>query len=180
MASGEGDQEGTTIGLKKGTLRVVAHRPEWRGLFERERRALWDSVGDLVLDIQHVGSTAVPGLDAKPIIDIAAAVPSEEVLPRLEGPLRGLGYIYRGDAGGDGGHIFVKESAPEVRTHHLHVVEAHDPQWRRWLLFRDMLRADETLRAAYARTKKGLQERFGEDRKGYTRAKDEFVRGVVH
>jgi GrpB-like predicted nucleotidyltransferase (UPF0157 family)/transposase len=140
VASGEGRQEEGAIGLKKSTVRVVAHRGEWRELFQREWCALRDTVGPLVLDIQHIGSTAVPGLDAKPIIDIAVAVPSRQVILQPGDPLRGLGYLYRGDAGGDGGHLFVRESSPEARTHHLHVVEVNDPQWRQWLLFRDMLR----------------------------------------
>ena len=180
LASDEGQPEETTIGLERHTVRVVAHRAEWRGLFEREERALRGRVGHLAVDIQHVGSTAVPGLDAKPIIDIALAVRSARDVPRLVGPLGELGYVYGGDAGSDGGHVFVKESAPDVRTHHLHVVAADDPQWRGWLLFRDKLRADEALRARYAGLKKALQERYAGDRKGYTEAKNEFVRGLVH
>jgi GrpB-like predicted nucleotidyltransferase (UPF0157 family) len=179
VASGEGGQEEVTIGLKRHTVRVVAHRAEWRVLFERELRALQERIGHLVVDIQHVGSTAVFGLDAKPILDIALAVPTTEDVPRLQRPLgEELGYVYRGDAG-DGGHLFVKESAPDIRTHHLHVVAVDDPQWREWLLFRDKLRADETLRARYAQLKRALQERFGEDRRGYTEAKNDFIRGLV-
>ena len=166
------------LGLRRHTVQVVAHRPEWRGLYERERRALLERVGHLAVGVEHVGSTAVPGLDAKPIIDIALAVTSTEVVTRLERPLGEIGYIYRGDAGADGGHLFVKESAPEVRTHHLHVVAATDPQWRGWLLFRDELRADEELRARYVLLKKALQERFAQDRKGYTNAKREFIDSV--
>ena len=169
-----------TIGLRRHTVRVVAHRREWHALFESERRALLERVGHLAVDVQHVGSTAVEGLEAKPIIDIALAVASAEDVPRLRHPLEGLGYIYRGDAGGDdGGHLFVKESAPEVRTHHLHVVSVDDPQWHEWLSFRDELRANEALRASYSDLKKALQERFAEDRKGYTQAKNEFVESVV-
>ena len=169
-----------TIGLRRHTVRVVAHRREWHALFESERRALLERVGHLAVDVQHVGSTAVEGLEAKPIIDIALAVASAEDVPRLRHPLEGLGYIYRGDAGGDdGGHLFVKESAPEVRTHHLHVVSVDDPQWHEWLSFRDELRANEALRASYSDLKKALQERFAEDRKGYTQAKNEFVDSVV-
>ena len=160
-------------------MRVVPHREEWHALFERELRVLLERVGDLAVDIQHVGSTAVEGLEAKPIIDIALAVASAEDIPRLRHPLEGLGYIYRGDAGKDGGHLFVKESAPEVRTHHLHVVSVDDPQWHEWLSFRDELRANEALRASYSDLKKALQERFAEDRKGYTQAKNEFVESVV-
>ena len=125
-----------------------------------------------------MGSTAVPSLDAKPILDIAVAVASTQVIPRLRRPLGQLGYIYRGDAGEDGGHLFVKESAPDVRTHHLHVV-VDDLQWREWLLLRDSLRADEMLRTRYSELKKALQERFAEDRRGYTEAKNKFIRGLV-
>jgi GrpB-like predicted nucleotidyltransferase (UPF0157 family) len=159
-------------------VRVVTYRPEWRGLYERECRALLECAGHLAVGVEHVGSTAVAGLDAKPIIDIALAITSTEVIPRLKRPLRDLGYIDRGDADAHGGHLFVKESAPDVRTSHLHVVAADDPQWHGWLLFRDELRADEELRARYALPKKALQERFAEDRMGYTNAKKGFIDGV--
>ncbi len=167
------------IGLEKGIVRVAPHHPSWHDPFKQERRVLQKHIGGQVLDIQHVGSTAVPGLDAKPIIDIAATVSSPGVIEELRRPLRDLGYIDRGDAGGDGGYLFVKDSAPEVRTHHLHVVAADDPQWRDYLLFRDALRTDETLRARYAELKRILQERFVQDRKGYTDGKHEFIRGVL-
>lgn len=167
------------IGLRKGTVKVVPHRADWHLLFEQERRALLGRIGRLAVDIQHVGSTAVPGLDAKPIIDIAVAVPSVGVIPQLREPLRELGYIDRGDAGGDGGYLFVKESAPEVRTHHLHIVVVDDPQWRKYLLFRDRLAADEELRTRYAELKQGLQRQFAHDRGAYTKAKHDFIRGVL-
>lgn len=167
------------IGLKRGTVQVIAYRANWHDLFEQERRALHKLLGRYVLDIQYVGSTAVPGLDAKPIIDIAVAVASAAVIPQCRQPLRCLGYIDRGDAGGDGGYLFVKESAPDIRTHHMHIVAIDDPQWYNYLLLRDTLRADETLRTGYARLKRTLQEQFAQDRKGYTDAKDDFIRGLL-
>ena len=121
----------------------------------------------------------MPGLDAKPIIDIAMAVAPSAVIPVCKPELCRLGYIDRGDAGSDGGYLFVKEHAPEVRTHHLHMVAIDDPQWRNYLLFRGTLRADATLRIRYGELKKTLQEQFAEDRKAYTRAKDGFIRGVL-
>ena len=112
-------------------MRVVDSRTEWQKLYKQGQRALLEHVGHLVVDIQHVGSkTTVPGLEAKPILDVAVAASSTEIIPRLEQPLGELGYIYRGDAGGDGGHVFVKESAPDIRTHHLCVVAVDDPHWR--------------------------------------------------
>jgi GrpB-like predicted nucleotidyltransferase (UPF0157 family) len=167
------------IGLQRGTVQVVTYRPIWHDLFEQERRLLHEHIGHLALDIQHVGSTAVPGLDAKPILDIAVAVTSAAAIPQCRQPLCDLGYIDRGDAGSDGGYLFVKESAPEFRTHHLHLVTIDDPQWRNYLLFRDMLRADEKFRMRYARLKKSLQEQFSGDRGSYTAAKHDFIRGIL-
>ena len=167
------------IGLKRGTVQVVAYHADWHDLFEQERRVLHQHIGHLGLDIQHVGSTAVPGLDAKPIIDIAVAVASVAVIPQCRQPLCSLGYIDRGDGGRDGGYLFVKESAPDVRTHHLHMVAIDDPQWCNYLLLRDMLRADETLRTRYAKLKNALQKQFAQDRKGYTEAKHDFIRGIL-
>lgn len=167
------------IGLKRGTVKVVAYCPDWRDLFEQERRVLQQRIGHLVLDIQHVGSTAVPGLTAKPIIDIAVAVASITVIPRCRQPLGFLGYIDRGDGGKEGGYLFVKESAPGIRTHHLHIVTIDDPQWGNYLQFRDVLRANETLRTRYATLKKTLQEKFSQDRKAYTAAKHEFIRDIL-
>lgn len=167
------------IGLRRGIVKIAAYRPGWHILFQQERRSLQQHFGSLVLDIQHVGSTAVPGLDAKPIIDIAVAVSSVAVIPRCRQPLCRLGYIDRGDGGANGGYLFVKESAPDIRTHHLHLVAIDDPQWNIYLRFRDMLRADATLRARYATLKRALQERFPQDREAYTSAKHEFIRDVL-
>ena len=167
------------IGLERGTVRVVPSDDEWPAAFAQERHCLCQHIGHLVLDIQHVGSTAVPGLAAKPIIDIAAAVASLTDVPRCRPLLIALGYLDRGDRGRKGGYVFVKERAPEVRTHHLHMITIDDPQWASYLLFRDRLRADAALRAEYASLKRKLQEPFAYDRGGYTGAKDTFIRRVL-
>jgi GrpB-like predicted nucleotidyltransferase (UPF0157 family) len=145
----------------------------------RSGHLLFKRIGHLVLDIQHVGSTAVPGLAAKPIIDIAVAVASLVDVQRCRPLLIALGYLDRGDAGREGGYVFVKERVPEVRTHHLHMVTIDDPQWANYLSFRDRLRADAALRKEYAALKWKLQERFACDRQGYTAAKDAFIRRVL-
>lgn len=167
------------LGLARGTVRVVPSDAGWPALFAQERRRLCERVGYLVRDIQHVGSTAVPGLAAKSIIDIAVAVTSPQDIVRCRAPLVGLGYLDRGDTGRDGGYLFVKESAPEIRTHYLHLVTLDDPQWTNYLRFRDRLRTDAALRAEYAALKRALQERFAGDLRGYTAAKAAFVRRVL-
>ncbi|MDQ3856374.1 MAG: GrpB family protein [Chloroflexota bacterium] len=144
-----------------------------------ERAALQRCIGHLAIEIQHVGSTAVPGLDAKPIIDIAVAVRAVEAIPYIRPLLVELGYIDRGDNGRDGGYLLVKECGAEVRTHHLHIVTVDGPQWHNYLLFRDRLAAGETLRSRYAQLKQELQARFREGRALYTRAKHGFIRAVL-
>jgi GrpB-like predicted nucleotidyltransferase (UPF0157 family) len=167
------------IGLSRGIVSFVPHQPGWSNLFAEEREVLRQRIGQHALDIQHVGSTAVPGLAAKPILDIAIALATPDLIAPCRAPLVDLGYIDRGDQGADGGYLFVKERGPGVRTHHLHLVTIDDPQWRNYLHFRDTLRADAVIRARYGALKMALQARFAHDRQGYTLAKDAFVRGVL-
>jgi GrpB-like predicted nucleotidyltransferase (UPF0157 family) len=167
------------IGLKRHTVRVVEHDPNWSALFDAERDALQRALGELAADIQHVGSTAVPDLPAKPILDIAVAVRTLDVIPDMVERLTGIGYIYRGDGGDDGGHLFVREPEPDIRTVHVHVVETGNYQWKDYLAFRDMLREDADVRKRYADVKLDLAKRFPDDRKSYTAAKDEFIREVL-
>jgi GrpB-like predicted nucleotidyltransferase (UPF0157 family) len=160
-------------------VRVVEHDPGWSALFARERVTLQQRLADLVTDIQHVGSTAVPDLLAKPILDIAMAIPALDLIPDIAEKLTEIFYIYHGDTGEDGGHLFVKDSEPDTCTVHLHVVEISDRQWANYLAFRQALREDETLRNRYAEIKLDLARRYANDRESYTSAKDEFIRGVL-
>src|SRR5262245_65436481 len=104
------------LGLKRGIVQLVAYQADWPDLFKHERHVLHQHLGSLFLDIQHIGSTAVPGLDAKPILDVVAAVASLAVIPQCRPLLCRLGYLDRDDAGRDGGYLFVKEAAPNIRT----------------------------------------------------------------
>lgn len=167
------------IGLKRGKVRVVEHDPGWSALFARERDRLHHRLDDLVEDIQHVGSTAVPDLPAKPILDIAMAIPALDLIPVIAEKLTEICYIYHGDTGEDGGHLFVKESESDTRTVHLHVVEINDQQWANYIAFRQALREDESLHNRYAEIKLDLARRYANDRESYPSAKDEFIRGVL-
>lgn len=167
------------IGLKRDSVRVVEHDPAWAGLAADACRQVREAAGSLVLDVQHVGSTAVPDLPAKPILDLVAAVDTLDVIPELAERLTPIGYIDRGDAGDSGGYLFVWESEPDIRTIHLHVVAPDDVQWTNYLRFRDLLRQDSHLRKRYANLKQELLERFPDNRKSYTRSKDGFIREVL-
>jgi GrpB-like predicted nucleotidyltransferase (UPF0157 family) len=166
------------IGLRRHTVRVVEHDPEWASRFEEEAATIRRVGGPLVLDVQHVGSTAVPGLPAKPILDIAVAVGSSGDIPELVRRLTAVGYIDRGDGGRDGGYLLVRDSEPEVRTAHVHIVERADPQWHRYVVFRDILRRDDAIRQQYGDMKKQLAAAYPTDRERYTTSKSEFIQRV--
>ena len=170
----------TMIGLKRHTVEVVDHYPGWAPLAADACQQVRNVGGDLIADLQHVGSTAVPGLPAKPILDLAASVRTHEAIPEIIKRLTEIGYLYRGYKGENGGHLFVKESSPDIRTIHLHVVEHNGVQWKNYLLFRDLLRQDTQLRKQYAELKRRLAKELGNDRHAYTGAKQDFVRRVLH
>ena len=166
------------LGLRYGTVALTTD-DNWVYEFDRERCRLADALSTVPCEIEHVGSTAVSGLVAQPILDIAVAIdpsyPRRRAFPMLEA----LGYIHRGDAGAHGGQIFVRESSALVRTHHLHLVARDDPQWDNYLAIRDYLRANEAARDRYAAVKRELASRFGLDRKAYTAAKAEVVEALL-
>jgi GrpB-like predicted nucleotidyltransferase (UPF0157 family) len=167
------------IGLKRHTVKVVDHDPEWFGLGVEACQAVRKACHELLADVQHVGSTAVPDLPAKPTLDIAAAVVTFDSMPQLVHRLAGIGYRYKGDHRDAGGHYFVMDSSKDVRTNHLHLVEHDGNQWRDYLRFRDLLRHQPAIRRRYAELKRGLVSTCGNDRGLYTSSKADFMRQVL-
>lgn len=165
------------LGLRRHTVRIVDHRPEWTAAFQREAAEIWNCVGDLVLDVQHVGSTAVAGLPAKPILDVAIAVHTPDAIPPVVERLGSRGYIDRGYA--EGGYLLVRESEPDVRTIHLHILPAADNQWLDYITFRETLRQNPDIRRRYAELKQTLADRHRNDLKAYTAGKAAFIRAVL-
>ncbi|MEE8558388.1 MAG: GrpB family protein [Myxococcota bacterium] len=164
------------LGLPDGQVRLAPYAASWPCLYSAEAQRIRQVLGSELLDLQHVGSTAIPGMAAKPIIDIGAAVRSFESGYACIGPLQGLDYVYRGEHGIPGRHYFVK-GAP--RSYHLHMVAMGSAEWDVNLLFREALRADAALAKAYLRLKSRLAARFTRDRVRYTDGKACFVTGVL-
>lgn len=166
------------MGLARGTVVVRAYDPAWVEEFAAEARRLRAALGGLAEHIEHVGSTAVPGLPAKPVIDLALGFANEAALAELQAKLPALGYTARGDRRGDGDWLFSK--GPEAaRTHYLHVERYGGERWRNYLLFRERLRAEAKRRDEYARLKAELAARYPKDRDAYTRGKEPFIRRVL-
>lgn len=159
-------------------IEVVPYDTAWPALFEAERHMLQQALAPWLAGcIEHVGSTAVPGLMAKPVIDIMAPVRSLADSRHAIAAAAQHGYLhhpYRADVM----HWFCKPS-PTVRTHHLHLVPHDSALWRERLAFRDALRHSASLRADYARLKRDLARRFPFDRDAYTEAKTPFIRHVL-
>lgn len=167
------------IGLEQNTVKLVDHDAGWARLGRESCRAVQNACGKRLVDVQHVGSTAVPGLEAKPILDLAAGVHAMNSISEISERLTRAGYLYRGDQGDDGGHLFVLESSPGIRTVHLHVVEHGGNQWRDYLRFRDLLRDRPAIRERYSVLKRGLASACRGDRALYTASKAEFIREIL-
>lgn len=164
--------------MQDAPIELTAHDCAWPARFLAERDALMEALQPwLAGPPEHIGSTAIPGLAAKPVIDIMAPVlslaASEAAIPRAAA----LGYVhypYRPDVM----HWFCKP-APEHRTHHLHLVPIGSLLWREQLAFRDALRASAALREEYQELKTGLAQQHRHDREAYTEAKAPFIRRVL-
>ena len=159
-------------------IQVVPYDPRWPERFERERALLDEAIGAWTSGgIHHVGSTAVPGLDAKPTIDVLVGVEDLETARGCFEPLAGLGYLYALYLPEEM-HWFCKPS-PSRREFHLHLVPVDSPRFRDELAFRDRLRADSEVAREYLELKKLLANRFPTDREGYTVGKSDFIARVL-
>ena len=157
------------------TIHLVEYNSNWPALYEQERAFIAAALGEITAEIHHIGSTAVPGLSAKPIIDIMVAV-TQLTSPEDYGrKLQPLGYEYHDSE--EAGRIFFRKGMP--RTHHVHIVECGSWTLRRHLLFRDYLRAHPQAMQQYAQLKQELAIRFESDREAYTQAKTEFIESIV-
>lgn len=168
-----------SIGLERGTVQLQAYDPDWAAEFEQEKQRLLDVFGDKLIAIEHIGSTSVPGLSAKPIIDIIAAVNSFDELEDFIEPLQKLGYEYMPERMFSDRKFFPK-GPHSNRTHHLNLVLKDDvDQWESPLLFRDYLRNHQEVRDEYAQLKSSLAEKYNGNREKYTKSKNDFIQKVL-
>ena len=163
-----------TLGLEHGTVKLVPFSSRWEKHYEKEKRVLCAAVGDLLTGIEHIGSTAVPNMQAKPIIDIAAQARNAAAIRKCISKLPKHGYEYKGEYGLPGRHFFVRN-----KTHHLHLVVKGSRHWKRWLIFRDYLIDNPRIAGEYSRLKRRLAKKFARDRDRYTKAKGGFIVDTV-
>jgi GrpB-like predicted nucleotidyltransferase (UPF0157 family) len=167
-----------SLGLESGTVRVEPYDSNWPNLFaaEAERLRQRFASGRLRVVFEHTGSTAVPGLAAKPILDILAGYMEGAALPTYISVLTNADYVHRGEQGIPGREFFRRGNP---RAYHLHLTAIGSRFWRDHLTFRDRLRAHNALRDAYAALKHDLASRFPRDREAYIAGKESFVNEVL-
>jgi len=163
------------LGCERHLVRLVPYQPAWAELFQQEAERLRVALTGHVVRIEHVGSTAVPGLDAKPILDIVVAVRDMTEAALFEHALRPLAYIHRTENDTPGRLYFVKRLPDDRSTHHLNITEVGNECWFTHVAFRDYLREHPEAREKYRKLKLDLVSRCTSDRAAYQESKAEFI-----
>ncbi len=167
------------IGLKRGSVKLVTHQDQWNNEAKRTIKELKDLLGNTAIDIQHIGSTAIASIHAKPIIDIAIGVYNLiDIIPHID-VLGKNGFIFRGEDVPNQ-VLFVKgDFEKEFRTHHIHVMKWNGTEWNNYINFRDYLNAFPEKAMIYDELKQELAIQFPKERRQYTEGKqlliDEFL-----
>lgn len=156
------------------TIHLVEHDPGWSAGFEREATRIRHALGDALLELHHIGSTSIPGIVAKPVIDMLGVAPSLRMLDEQQAQVVALGYEALGEFGIPGRRYFRRDDEHGARTHQLHVFASGAPEVWRHLIFRDFLRAHPADAQAYASLKRALA-RDAVDMRAYSDGKTDFI-----
>lgn len=175
------------IGLKRGTVVLCEHDPEWEVEAAATIDRLKEILGECAVDIQHIGSTAIKTIKAKPIIDIAVACKSFAAVMKKRDAMQAAGFYYREKSSNEGQILFACGSHydhsddKEMQTHFVHVVLADSEEWRSYIAFRDYLNENEDAAREYERLKEELSLLAAEDgnRSRYIEGKNELVAKIV-
>jgi GrpB-like predicted nucleotidyltransferase (UPF0157 family) len=154
-----------------------AYDPAWPDTFSKLAAAVKAALGSLLVTVEHIGSTAVPGLAAKPVIDLDVVLASPADLSEAVRLLATIGYLHEGDLGVAGREAF--RSPAGEPPHHLYLLTAGAKELGRHIAFRNALRASEDLRNKYAALKRSLAQAYKEDRDAYTKGKTNFITSIV-
>jgi GrpB-like predicted nucleotidyltransferase (UPF0157 family) len=171
---------GAGLGLDHDRLHLDRTTEQWliAGSVLRDRVA--ERLDGIAAGVEQIGSSSVLGLLGKPIVDLAVGLSADDELAAVTSKLETASWIYRGDAGSNGGHVFVLEARPGHRVAHVHVVRYGGVQWLNYLRFRNLLRRSPEARARYEAVKLRLATECGPDRKAYTDGKSAVVTALLH
>jgi GrpB-like predicted nucleotidyltransferase (UPF0157 family) len=168
------------IGLKRNTVSLSEHASDWPSAAAETIKQLKQVFGEAAADIQHVGSTSIVGIQAKPILDIAVAVYQlDDVLPLIPA-LGANGFIHRAKNDTAAELFFIcGDLSTEIITHHIHVVVFNSREWNGYLDFRDFMNAHRSYAEEYEQLKKSLLQKYPNDRLSYTNGKAEFIQNIL-
>lgn len=167
------------IGLKRGTVELLSHQSEWEDVAAETIMLLKALLNDVAIDIQHVGSTAIQNVCAKPIIDIAVGVRTlDSIKPYIE-LLGKNGIIFRKEDVKEQLLFVIGDFEEEFRTHHIHVVEWNSVAWNNYINFRDFLNSFPKYAKEYDDLKKLLALKFAHNRESYTAGKHELINKIL-
>ena len=164
-----------SLGLKRGTVHLESHDKQWEEVAVQTIRKLKAILGEDAIDIQHIGSTAIPAIKSKPIIDIAVGVTDFDRIMTHNEQLQQEGIFYRGS---DVEHqlLYVMgDMEKDTRTHHIHVVKWNGPEWKNYIYFRDYLNSNENAALQYQQLKEELERKYADDRIAYTSGKQDMI-----
>ncbi|BAZ41967.1 hypothetical protein NIES4101_79350 [Calothrix sp. NIES-4101] len=158
-------------------VEVVPHNPSWKQEFDRESQLVADALGNNVIQVHHIGSTSIPGIYAKPIIDILVEVTNIHQVDEFNSHMIALGYEAMGEFGLPGRRYFRKEIY-QNRTHHVHVFPNNSDDVARHLNFRDYMISHPEDARAYSELKRNLAQKFANDIESYMDGKDGFIQEI--
>lgn len=159
-------------------VQVHPPNPDWRQDFDHEAVQVAPALGNGVAHIHHIGSTAIPNIYAKPVVDLLVEVSDLEQVDGRTAVMVALGYEAMGEYGLPGRRYFRKDNALGHRTHHVHIFQAGSPEVARHLAFRDFMIAHPDCAQQYSELKRSLAAQYPEDINGYMDGKDEFVKSM--
>ena len=165
------------MGLKVGTVYLESYNKDWKNMFEEEKNNLENIFKERAIKIEHVGSTSIEGLSAKPIIDIMVVLKSFSDFEFVRDVFLNIPYSVKLDSDPD--EILIRKGPEENRTHFIHVVEEGSQRCINTILFRDYLREHDDVKKEYEDLKIILAKKYENDRKMYTASKNEFIQNVL-
>lgn len=167
------------LGLQRGIVKIVDHNPEWIEVFNETKKELEDKLDGSIKGIEHIGSTSIPGIKAKPILDLMISILDINAWEEIREPLEELGYIYRDNYIDDHEHILFVKGPEDSRTHYLKICQVDSNFWHEHIVFRDFLINNPKYLKEYEELKESLIKKHNGRRPPYTDGKIDFVRKVL-
>jgi GrpB-like predicted nucleotidyltransferase (UPF0157 family) len=161
-----------------GRVEVIPHDPRWRDAFEAEAKQVAAALGENVVAVHHIGSTAIPGIYAKPVVDLLVEVREITEVDGRDSAMESLGYEVLGEYGIPGRRYFRKDNREGIRTHHVHAFGAGSAEAARHLAFRDYMIAHPADAQTYSELKRRLAEEHPQSFDGYMDGKDGFIKEI--